>query len=657
VIGFPQIQSERLNREKGEERSMIRLIPKRGEPVDPERLTGINELIQARIDGRITRRALIHRGAQLGMSVPLIGVMLHATSDAAFGAPSNGRVTSLRRHDNGQTVQVTGPTQPQGTMQDGGTVVTGTNEEPDFIHPYLSQTVTGFDVSSGICESLLDYDSTQQLIPALATDYSVSDDGLTYTFKLRPGVTFHNGDAFTGQDVVNSWKMIMNPDFGAYQTLGWDKVTDITLADNDMTVVMATKEVYAPFISYVGGNTSSAIMPSSELAKGVDNFKQKFGRDYMVGTGPMKFVEWKAKEQISLERFDTYWGGKPHLEKVIYGIVPDTNTELVQLQTGEIQLAGSAGALNAIDVDKALGYDNVVVLEHPTLGWTHLDLKHIDFLRITKVRQALDFATPSKDIIEKLLKGRAEPSVADQAPGSWAFDPDIKPRDYNPDMAKQLLQEAGLTQDSDGSWSGPTPAGTPRQSGGDFDPNAADPNAPATGPVKKFEMELWGLAGDEQNNRICQVIAQSWNSIGIKTDTKFEDTSTIWGPNGYQFTDKMTASLWGWFNSNDPDDQFYWNSSQIPKTPTGAGGNVPAYFFTFNFQDKIDQLTSDAAKETDQEKRKQLYFQIQQILHDEVPVIFIYWSKAFPVAAKNIGGFWPSAFNYLLWNANEWYLT
>jgi peptide/nickel transport system substrate-binding protein len=635
---------------------MIRLTPQPGEPIDAEKLESVEELIQARIDNRISRRSLISRALSLGIAAPVVGVMLHATSDMAYGAPTQRGGTQPTRAQAGQTTPVTGPTQPEGTMQEGGTVVVGVAEEPDFIHPYLSQTVTGFDVNSGIMDSLLQYDGNEQLNPSLATEFSVSDDGLTYTFKLRPGVTFHSGDAFTGQDVVDSWKMIMNPDFGAFQQLGWDKITDITLADNNMTVVMTTSEVYAPFLSTVGGGGSSLIAPTAELAKGPEEFKQKFGREYMIGTGPMQFVEWKAKEQITLKRYDGYWGGKPHLDGVVYRIVPDTNTELVQLQTGEVQLVGSAGALGALDVEKALGYDNVTVLEHPTQGWTHLDLKHIDFLRITKVRQALDFATPKQQIIEQLLKNRVLPSIGDQAPGSWAYNPDIQPRPYDPDMAKQLLTEAGLTE-ADGGWSGPVPAGTPRAEGGEYDPNAADPNAPATGPVKPFDIEIWGLAGDEQNNRICQVIAQAWNEIGIKTEAKFEDTSTIWGPNGYQFTDKMTASLWGWFNSNDPDDMFYWHSSQVPKTPTGTGGNLPAYFFPYNFQAQIDDLTSRAAKEVDQEARKALYFQIQQLLFDEEPVIWIYWGKAFPVVAKNIGGFWPSAFTSLLWDVSKWYLT
>jgi peptide/nickel transport system substrate-binding protein len=637
---------------------MIRLIPQPGKPMDADELQDVNGLIQARIDGRISRRALIERALKIGISAPVVGVMLHATSDMAFGAPSNGREATLARLQEGQTVPVTGPVQPaEGTMQDGGTIVVATTEEPDFIHPYLTQTVTGTDVNTGVVESLLEYDGNQQLQPCLATEYSISDDGLTYTFKLRPGVTYHNGEPMTGEDVINCWKMIMNPDFGAFHTNGWDKVKDITLADDGMTVVMTCTEVLASFLSYVAGATSSAVLPSSELAKGIDVFKQQFGREYMIGTGPMKFVEWKAKEQVTLQRNDAYWGDKPHLEGVIYRIVPDSNTLLVQLQTGEIQLVASSGALGALDVEKALGYDNVTVFEHPTLGWTHLDIKHIDFLRMTKVRQALDYATPKQQIIEQLLKNRVVASIGDQAPGSWAFNPDIQPRPYDPEMAKQLLKEAGLTEE-DGGWSGPTPAGTPRQSGGDFPADQGDPNAqPATGPVKKLEIEIWGLAGDEQNNRICQIIAQAWNEIGIKAEAKFEDTSTIWGPEGYQFTDKMTASLWGWFNGNDPDDMFYWHSSQIPKTPTGTGGNLPAYFFKYNFQAQIDDLTARAATETDQEKRKELYFQIQQLLFDEEAVIWIYWSKFFPVAAKNVGGFWPSAFTNLMWDVEKWYLT
>lgn len=623
---------------------MIRLIPQRhAEPVDAESLNGINELIQARIDGRISRRALIRRGTTLGMSGALVGVMLHATSDYAFGAPSGGRVASLAAlRQDVAPVPVTGPTAPEGERIVGGTVTTGTSEEPDTIHPWLSQLVTGSDVYIGIVEPLMKYDSNQQLIPALAESFEISEDGLTYTFKLREGVTFHNGDAFTANDVIESWKMIMDPEFASFNTQGWDKITDITAPD-DFTAVVTTSELFAPFISYLSDNGSN-ICPASEMAKGIESFKQEFGRA-PVGTGPFTFVEWRAKEQITLRANPDYWGGAPNLEQVNYRIVPDDNTLLVQLQTGEIQLASSAGALGPTRVDEALQFDAVTIYEHPTLGWSHFDLKHIDFLRMTKVRQALDLATPTQLIIDQLLKGRVAPAVADQAPGTWAFNDTIQPRPYDPDQARALLAEAGLREEN-GGWVGPTPA-----------PDTTDPNGPATGPEKPFEMEIWGISGDSQSQQICQVVAQAWNELGVKTEAKFEDVSTIWGPEGYQFTDKMTACLYSWFNANDPDDMFYWHSSQIPDSPTGSGGNLPAYFHPYNFQDQIDDLTSRAALETDQEARRELYWQIQQLLHDEVPVIFLYWSNQFPAIAKNIGGVWPSAFNRLLWNAHEWYLT
>jgi peptide/nickel transport system substrate-binding protein len=621
---------------------MISLVPRGDEaPIEEPELRSVNGLIQARINGQISRRDLLRRAAQLGIAAPVVGIMLHATSDYAFGAPSNGRTATLARMQ--ETIPADKPTAPEGTAQEGGTITPGSLNEPDTLNPYLTQLVTTTDVTVAIVQTLLKYDSNQQLQPQLAEGFEISEDGLTYTFKIRQGVKFHNGDPFTGQDVIDSWQMIMNPDFAAFNQLGWDKITDVTISD-PATLVMKTSEPYAPFITYVG--TGNPIAPSAELKKGPDAFKQDYGRN-PIGTGPMKFVEWKAKEQITLERNDDYWGTKPKIEKVFYRIVPDDNTQLVQLKTGELQIASSDGAIGATRVDEALEIDGVNVLEHSTQAWSHLDLKHVDFLRMTKVRQALDFATPSKQIIDQLLKGRALPSIADQAPGTWAFDESIQPREYDLDKAKALLAEAGLKPGKDGVLEGPTPA-----------PDDSDPNTqPAPGEVKPFEMEFWYIAGDSQSERIAQVIGASWSSIGIKTDLKSESTATIWGPEGYQFTDKMTACLYAWYNSNDPDDMFYWHSSQIPQSPTGSGGNLPAYFFPYNFQAKIDDLTSRAAAETDQSKRKELYAEIQQLLHDEEPLIFLYWAKEFDAVAKSVGGFWPSAFNNLLWNVEEWYLT
>ena len=617
---------------------MVDLVPRPDRYRDraPD-LDSVNGLIQARIDGVISRRQLIRRAAALAIAAPVVGVMLHATSDMAHGSPSPGRANALRRlaQERG-TVPNDAPTAPEGEPQAGGTLTVGTNQEPDTLHPYITQLVTTDDVISSIFNGLMEYDSTQQLVPRLATEFEISDDGLTYTFQLREGVKFHNGDTFSGEDIIAVWKTIMNPDFGAFGQTGWDKIEDITVDGNQLLIT--TTEVFAPFMSEVG---VEMIAPKSAIDAGVDSFKQEFGRA-PIGTGPFKFVEFRTKEQVVVEKFADYWGEPAHLDRIVYRIVPDDNTLLVQLRTGEIQLVGSAAALTAIRVDEALEIENLIILEHGTQSWAHIDLKQWDHLRMTKVRQALDFATPSQDIIDKLLMGRALPSVADQAPGSWAHNPNIEPRPYDLEQAKALLAEAGLTPGAEGVLEGPVPTD---------DPNVGD------GEVKPLDIELWFTSGNTENERICQVVAQSWNSIGVKTTVLNQDVSTIWGPEGYQFTERMTGCLYSWFNTNDPSDQFYWHSEEIPESPTGSGGNITAYFHEYSFQEEIDRLTDAADATTDQEERKEIFWQIQELLHEEVPVIFIYWEKAFPAVAPNVGGFWPSPFNDLMWNANEWYLT
>lgn len=584
-----------------------------------------NDLIQARIDGRLTRRELIHRATALGFAAPVIATMLHCTSDDAFGAPNPDRTRAAIRAQDGATIPADAPTAPTGTPIEGGVLVAGTTREPDTLHPWLTQLVTTDDVFTAVIEGFFGYDSTQTLQPLLATGFEVSDDGLTYTLALRQGVTWHDGADFTAQDFVDSLTMRTNPDFGAFSTEGWDTISDVTVVDPHQLVITLS-EVLASFMSYVG---IGYICPSAAIAAGVQEFKESFGRN-PYGTGPFRFVEWKPGEQIDIERYDGYWGEPANLERIVYRFLPDDSTQLVQLRTGEIVLGGSSGGISASRVDEALEIDGIQIVEYSSQSWQHFDLKNISFLRETKVRQALDFATPTQQIVEQLLQGRAFPCIGDQAPGTWAHNPNVQPRPYDVEQAKALLDEVGLVPNGDGV----------RERDG-----------------VPFEIEIWTVAGEALDDQVAQVVAQSWNSIGVKTEVFSEDISTIWGPEGYQFTDAMTACLYTWTNGQDPDDKFYWHSEAIPTSPTGTGGNLPAYFFPYNFQLEIDELTDRARLITDQEERKVLYWQIQELLHEEVPVIFMYWPKEFAAATTKLGGFWPSSFNSLMWNAGSWYLT
>jgi peptide/nickel transport system substrate-binding protein len=513
------------------------------------------------------------------------------------------------------------PAAPASAIQTGGTLTIGVTEEPDTLNPYLTQLATTTEVLTAVMEGLLAYNDKGELVPKLAESYTISPDGLTYTFKLRQGVKWHDDKPFTSADVKASWEMIMNPDFAAWNTLGWEKIESLETPD-DFTVVMKTAEKYAPFLAYVGAGT---IVPKHKADEGWEKFKEGFNRS-VIGTGPYKLVTWESGQYIEIAKNADYWGGAGNLDSIRFKIIPDSNTRMVQLGTGEVQVAG----VSASQYEEAKKLPNSNVLLVNGNAWNHLDLKNVDFIMDTRVRQALDYATPRQQIVDSILSGLADVAVADIAPISPFFNPEVKARAYDLDKAAALMDEAGLKKNA---------AGFLEKDG------------------KQFDIEFWIISGEQESKRVQQVIAASWRKLGVNVTEHEEDISSIFGPNGYQFNKKMTAGMYSWFNGNDPDDMFYWHSSQIPKEPTGSGGNTVGYFNQFSFQKEIDDLTAAAAQEVDPAKRKAIHFQIQALLQKEAPVIFLYWGKSISVAPKNLANFKPNPFNYMLWNVTEWGFT
>ena len=150
--------------------------------------------------------------------------------------------------------------------------------------------------------------------------------------------------------------------------------------------------------------------------------------------------------------------------------------------------------------------------------------------------------------------------------------------------------------------------------------------------------DLWAKVEDNGVDKEVRVIA-----IGIN-----QDTSESMAQDDGRNTVLLIA---------DPDNTWYWSSQYIPETPTGSGGNVQAFFFPFNFQAEIDAIIDPAVSELDQEKRKEAYFASQKLVNEQAPVVFLYWDKSFSAVANNLGGFLPTTFNSIFWNANQWYLT
>ena len=454
------------------------------------------------------------------------------------------------------------PTQAAAQKQQGGTLTIGTTEEPDTLQPLLTQLTASSHLIEGIFDGLLDYGPDQTLQAGLAETYTVSADGLTYTFLLRKGVRWHDGQPFTSADVKATWQIINNAAFSSFVTSGWDQIVALETPD-DYTVIMKTDAAFAPFLSAVA---PTPIVPKHIIDKGLDYFKQDFGR-HPIGTGPFKFAQWESAQFVRLEKNAGYWGGSPYLDAIVFKVVPDINTLVLQLKTGDIQMTDNLSPA-LLDQIRSDGRFNLQ-LRNGT-EWQHIDLKQLGFLTDKRVRQALDYAVPKQQIIDNLLKGLATVATGDQAPDTAWVNTQLNVRPYDLDQAAQLLSDAGFKKNSDGI----------------LEKN----NTP-------FVLEYWVVAGDDTVKQIQEAIAENWRKLGISVDTRQEDSSTMFGPNGYQFTKKMTAGQYSWNNSNDPDDMFYWHSSEIPKNPAGSGGNTLGYFHRFSFQKEIDKLTESGTKE------------------------------------------------------------
>lgn len=506
------------------------------------------------------------------------------------------------------------PTKPSAAT----TLIIGMPEEPDVLNPYTSAMFTTQKILYGVMNPLLSFDPKLNIVPALAESYSISADGLVYTFKLRKGVKWHDGQPFRAQDVQATWQTIMDPKFGALSTSGYDKIQKIDTPD-DFTAVVTLKEKYAPILAIFA---STLICPKHLIEKGIDSFKQEFGRN-PIGTGAFRFVGWEPGQRIELARNEAYFGVQPQLERIVVKFVPDTNTLITQLQTGEIQMTD---ALNAVDYEAVKGLPLVNVSTLTGLNYTHIDLKNIDFLRDKRVRQALDFATPREQIIDQLLKGLAVVAVADQSPVTPYFNATIQPRPYNLERATTLLAEARFTKNGEGIL---------EKEG------------------KPLVIEYWVSAGDKQAKLVQQVVAASWRKLGVDVQEREQDIRTWMTADGIFYRKTMTANQYEWYLYPDPDNVSFWHSSAIPKEPGSTGTNFPAVYFPYEQQAEFNSLTTAGVSETDPQKRIKIYQDLQELLHEEVPVIFLYWGKRVFVAPKTLS-YDTNAALPLLFNVETW---
>jgi peptide/nickel transport system substrate-binding protein len=499
------------------------------------------------------------------------------------------------------------------------TLVYGSGDEPDTLNTLTTMSPNAFVVGA-VFDSLLLIDPHGRLQPNLATSVDHSPDGRTWTFHLRHGVRWADGQPFTSADVVYNYRALFTKGHNIASTLGWDQIDRYSTPDA-FTFVCHIKKVFVPFLVEVG---FIRLLPRHIYDRpGVDFNKTPFNRT-PFGTGPYRVTEWQAGDHITLVANPYSWRGRPSFQKIIYKIVPNPNTLLVQLRTGAVDM-GIVVQNQVAQVRDIAGKRPVTWLDN---WYERIDLKQWGFLREKAVRQALDYATPKEAIWRGILHGLGAIAYGDISPLlKDYYNATVPKHPFNLARAASLLAADGFVKGTDGVL----------RKGG-----------------QPFTIELWADSDDTNAQRINQVLQQEWGRLGIAATLRVAGDAVFYGASGPFFSKTLVAITNGVGPLADPDDSLFWNSKWIPTSPSGPGQNWPAFFYPYAFQKQIDDLTNAGLATIDPVKRRAIYFRVQALLADELPVIFLYWVPRAMVIPNDLRGFVPNPFYSQPWNVVTW---
>ncbi len=486
------------------------------------------------------------------------------------------------------------------TPVDGGTLVLASTNEPDTLDIQKSSYGITSWITQAFGGTLLSKDVNGKYIPYLAASWSASEDGLTWTFKLKPEVKFHNGDPLKAQDWVYTINRAKDPATKSPVSKGMVDPISKAEAVDDYTLQLTLAEPFYPILDNL---TSEYLMPYDQ--KAVEAAGDTYGQN-PVGAGPYKFKEWVTDEKVVLEvNKDFTWGpiqyeganpGPYHIQTMEWRVMPEYATIVAGLQAGEIDQAG----IQAKDLQTIKDTENFQIFEGISSSTFHVLLNNskAPFDNV-KVRQAFSMATDRQAIIKIVTNGTGIELHGPISPAVIGYDPNVEqagPK-YDLEAAKALIQEAGYTYDANGKLL--TPDGKP------------------------FTLVL-KTPTIESYVKTAQILKDQWGSFGV--DVTLEQYE--WGTLSPQYVDGdfLAGTLEiGW---PEADILYLWfHSSQIgalnwPRT------TIP----------ELDTLLATTRTLTDAAERQAAVNEAQKVIAEQSYIIPIFAFKAFsPLSNKVVG--------------------
>lgn len=482
--------------------------------------------------------------------------------------------------------------------EEGSTLVYGSGDYTR-INPAMDEHG---EINVLLFNGLTAHDGDNQVVPGLAESWDYDETTYTYTFHIRDGIHWHDGEPFTAKDVQFTIEAIMDPDNGSENAPNYEDVEEITVVD-DQTISFRLAEPNVAFLEYM----TMAVLPS-HLLEGEDMQESDFFR-HPVGTGPYRLERWDVGQSIVLTKNEDYYLGAPKIDTVIFKIVADDNAQAMQLESGELDLA-------LLDPKNAANFEG-------RDGFTCYDMTTADYRGIL-FNFANDYWTENRDLIPAVCCALDRQAIIDSVllgQGMAAYSPlqrnrynneDVERYDYDPDRARQILEGAGCVQGDDGFYT-------------------------RNGEPVGFTISV--MAGEQDRIDIAQAAAQQLREVGIQCTVEIP-AQMDWGG--------QMACLIGWGSPFDADDHTY------KVFGTGKGANYSSYS-----NEKVDEYLTLARQSDDPAVRGEYYGKFQEELAKDPAYAFLCYIDANYVTNSNLQGIAADTVLGhhgvgIFWNIHQW---
>ena len=526
--------------------------------------------------------------------------------------------------------------QATGASAESNSVVIGMHQELEFLNVLYTQGGNSLSAAKMAQRGLLFLDADSNWVGELATEVptvangGISADGLQITYNLREGVTWHDGEAVTSADVLATWEMIMNPENAVITRFGYDTIGSIDTPD-DLTVVVNFSE---PFASWP--ILFDAIVPKHIIDANSPELDTSLAMRQPVGFGPYRIIRWEPAEVVEYEAFEDYWQGSPKIDRIFIRFFPSVDALVQAIAASEVDIAWSMPttyvpqiqALEAQGVNLLIA--NIANAERYVMN---ADAMQAPIFADKTLRQALHHAVDKQAIIDNLLFGIAAVGVSEWSGSPWE-NPNLEPYAFDPELAKEMLEGLGWRdEDGDGI----------REAHGveGFEDGAPLSFTHAT------------TSGNLQRENVQLLVQQMFLDVGVemvidnsRTPELFGtyEQNGVWSHGDYQ--------MGGWSHGlrvPDPEVSSRYLCSEIASDDNRSGSQWYHYC-----NPAVDELLLAQQQEFDMDARREMIFEVQDIVHEDAYQIYLYAQTANYAVQAELKNFVLHPFANFYWNPQEW---